>query len=457
MNNKLEVAILAAGKGTRMNSKLPKVLHTIGGCSLVGHVIKKAKQLNCEKIHLVYGFGGEILKANIDEELICWAEQQQQLGTAHAVQQIQENINPANDILILYGDVPLTSTETLEQLIAVKENSNLAILTAQLRDSTGYGRIVRNEQGQIQKIVEEKDASDEIKQIREINTGIMLISGKKLIQWLAQINNNNAQQEYYLTDIVELAVKDQEDIAAYICENEMEIQGINDKSQLATLECEYQRQQVDILLTNGVTLRDPERVDIRGELTTAMDNEIDVNVIFEGKCSLGDNVKIGANSIIKNSTIADNVTILENCIIENSIINESCTIGPFARLRPETIMEKGSKAGNFVEIKKSTIGAGSKVSHLSYIGDTQMGKNVNVGAGTITCNYDGANKHKTEIADGVFVGSNSSLVAPISIAENVTIGAGSTLSNSVNDECLIVVRAKARLINNWKRPVKAAK
>ncbi len=455
MNSKLEVAILAAGKGTRMNSKLPKVLHTIGGNSLIEHVINRAKQLNCEKIHLIYGFGGEQLKKAITDKLISWAEQKQQLGTAHAVQQITKNINPDNDILILYGDVPLISQSTLEQLIVAKQNSNLAILTAQVRQPTGYGRIVRNEKGKIEKIVEEKDASDSIKEINEINSGIMLVDGKKLIQWLAQIKNNNAQQEYYLTDIVELAVKDKEYIAAHICEDEMEIQGINNKQQLATMECEYQHQQVDILLENGVTLRDPERVDIRGKLETAMDNEIDINVIFEGQCRLGNNVKIGANSIIKNSIIGDNTTILENCLIENSIVKESCTIGPYARLRPETIMEKGSKAGNFVEIKKSTIGEGSKVNHLSYIGDTIMGKNVNVGAGTITCNYDGAYKHLTEISDNVFIGSNSALVAPISIAGNVTIGAGSTLSNNVDEECLMVVRAKARAIKFWKRPTKA--
>ncbi len=413
MTKKLEVAILAAGKGTRMYSSLL-----------------------------------------ISNKKIKWSEQKEQLGTGHAVQQIINKINPDNDILILYGDVPLISNYSLEKLVKIKQHNSMALLTAKVENPTGYGRIVRNDQNQIIKIVEQKDASDEIKQINEINSGIMIVDGKKLAHWLKQISNNNSQQEYYLTDIVELAVKDKENITAYITENEIEIEGINNKRQLAAMECEYQRQQVEKLLDNGVTLRDPERVDIRGSITTAMDNEIDINVIFEGECILGNNVTIGANSIIKNSTIADNTTILENCIIQDSIIHESCTIGPFARLRPGTIMNEGSKAGNFVEIKKSIIGNGSKVNHLSYIGDTEMGNNVNIGAGTITCNYDGANKHKTEIADHVFVGSNTALVAPISIAEKVTIGAGSTLSNSIEEECLVVVRARSRHIKNWKRPIK---
>ncbi|MFK5891622.1 MAG: bifunctional UDP-N-acetylglucosamine diphosphorylase/glucosamine-1-phosphate N-acetyltransferase GlmU, partial [Pseudomonadota bacterium] len=334
MSKVIEVAILAAGKGTRMNSTLPKVLHTIGGCSLIKHVINKAEALNSEKIHLIYGFGGEQLKTSISNKKIIWSEQKQQLGTAHAVKQIINKINPDNDILILYGDVPLISEETLNNLINIKQHSPLALLTAKVDNPTGYGRIVRDNNGQIIKIIEEKDASEEIKQINEINSGIMLINGKKLTQWLQFINNNNSQKEYYLTDIVELAVKEEEQINAYTTEHAIEIEGVNNKRQLATLECEYQRQQVDKLLDNGVTLRDPERVDIRGTLTTAMDNEIDINVIFEGNCTLGNNVKIGANSIIKNSQIGDNVTILENCIIEDSIIHASCNIGPYSRLRP---------------------------------------------------------------------------------------------------------------------------
>ena len=454
MTKKLEVAILAAGKGTRMNSSLPKVLHTIGGSSLVQHVINRAEELVCEKIHLIYGFGGDKLKNSIKREKVTWSEQKQQLGTAHAIKQITNKISPENDTLILYGDVPLISKETLSQLIDIKQDSALALLTARVENPTGYGRIVRNKNNQIIKIVEEKDASDEIKEINEINSGIMLVDGNKLTQWIDQVGNNNAQQEYYLTDIVELAVNENEKITAYMTDNAIEIEGVNNKRQLANLECLYQQNKIEQLLDNGVTLRDPDRVDIRGNLITSRDNEIDINTIFEGNCKLGNNVTIGANSILKNSIIGNNVTILENCVIEDAIIHDNCTIGPFARLRPGTIMNSGAKAGNFVEIKKSTIGQGSKVNHLSYIGDTHMGQNVNIGAGTITCNYDGANKHISKIADNVFVGSNSALVAPISIAENVTIGAGSVLSNNVDDECLVVVRAKTRTIKNWIRPIK---
>jgi len=455
MTKKLEVAILAAGKGTRMNSSLPKVLHTIGGSSLVQHVINRAEDLLCEKIHLIYGFGGEKLKTSIKHEKIIWSEQKEQLGTAHAIKQITNKISAENDILILYGDVPLISKETLSQLIKIKENNALALLTAKVENPTGYGRIVRDINNQIIKIVEEKDADDEIKEINEINSGIMLVDGKKLTQWIDQIDNNNAQNEYYLTDIVELAVKENENITAHVSENAIEIEGVNNKRQLANLECIYQQFKVEKLLDNGVTLRDPDRVDIRGQLSTSKDNEIDINTIFEGNCKLGNNVKIGANSILKNSIIGDNVTILENCIVEDSIIHDACIIGPFARIRPGTVMNKGSKAGNFVEIKKSTIGEGSKVNHLSYIGDTSMGQNVNVGAGTITCNYDGANKHISDIGDNVFIGSNSALVAPISIAKGVTIGAGSVLSTNVDEkESLVVVRAKTRAIKNWVRPEK---
>lgn len=458
-NKSVEVVILAAGKGTRMYSDLPKVLHYLAGKPLVQHVIDNAKQISSEPIHLIYGHGAELVLDKIQEEQLDWTEQKEQLGTGHAVKQILDKINPANDILILYGDVPLIGQETLRQLIQSKQQNDLCILTADVKQPFGYGRIIRDEEGNVSKIVEQKDASEQEKQVTEINSGILIADGEKLIKWINNLSNNNAQGEYYLTDIIEFAVQEDCKVDSYICPDPIEIEGINNKIQLAKLERVKQHQNAEFLMKHGTTLIDPARFDFRGKasidsISIGQDVLIDINVIIEGECRIGNRAQIGANSIIKNSTIGDDVIIHENCVIENARIENSCQVGPFARLRPDTVMHEGAKAGNFVEIKKSQIGKGSKVNHLTYIGDTRMGADVNIGAGTITCNYDGANKHQTIIADKVFVGSNSSLVAPIIVGENATIGAGSIVTKEVNDESLYIARAKPRAIENWKRPVK---
>ncbi len=456
----LQVIILAAGKGTRMYSAKPKVLHELAGKPLVQHVIDSAKALNAESISLVYGHGGELVRETLNDDSLNWCEQQQQLGTGHAVQQAVEFIEDKANVLILYGDVPLLSKTTLEKLLTAKADESLALLTAKLDNPTGYGRIVRddnNDAARIERIVEEKDASDLIRTIREVNSGVMVVDGDKLKKWLKDIGNDNAQGEYYLTDLIELAVKEGETVNSYIVADHKEIEGINNKVQLADLEREYQKRHARELMTRGVTLKDPQRFDLRGEIEVGQDVSIDINVIIEGKCKIGNNVNIGANSIIKDMIIGDNVNILENCILEKSIVSKGCNIGPFARLRPETQLDENAKVGNFVEIKKSHIAKGSKVNHLSYIGDTQMGENVNVGAGTITCNYDGAYKHLTKIGDNAFIGSNTALVAPIEIGEGATIGAGSTLNKNAEENKLTFSRAPQKMIDGWKRPSKTKK
>lgn len=458
-NKLLQVIVLAAGKGTRMFSEKPKVLHTIAGKYLVQYVIDSARVLNAGSISLVYGHGAELVKEKIQAEDLVWCEQKEQLGTGHAVMQAMGNIDDKANVLVLYGDVPLLRPETLAQLLIEKKHSSLTILTASLEDPTGYGRIVRKNdspanQSSVEKIIEEKDADNEIRAIKEINSGVLVVDGDKLKFWLNQLDNKNSQGEYYLTDIIELAVQNGETVNAYSVADHKEIEGINNKIQLADLEREYQKRQAKLLMERGVTLIDPARFDLRGRVETGKDISIDINVIIEGDCKIGSNVSIGANTVIRESIIADNVTILENCVIEKSIVNKACTIGPFARLRPETKLLENVKVGNFVEIKKSIIAAGSKVNHLSYIGDTEMGENVNVGAGTITCNYDGAYKHLTKIGDNAFIGSNSALVAPIEIGNNATIGAGSTLSRDAEANKLTFTRAQQKSIAGWKRPCK---
>jgi bifunctional UDP-N-acetylglucosamine pyrophosphorylase/glucosamine-1-phosphate N-acetyltransferase len=424
---------------------------------LLQHVHDTAIQLENNTIHIVIGHGAELVKKTLANLQVNWVEQIEQLGTGHAVQQVSDQISDNTIALILYGDVPLLKIETLQNLLSKINEKTLALLTVKLQNPTGYGRIVRDNLGKVLRIVEEKDAIETEKKIAEGNTGILAVQGKALKKWLSQLGNNNAQGEYYLTDVVALAVADGFEIATSSPENEDEVLGVNDKLQLAHLERVYQFQQAQNLMCQGVTLRDQNRFDLRGSLDVGQDVEIDVNVIFEGENRIGNNVKIGANCSIKNATIGDDVIILPNCVIENAQVGANSRIGPFARLRPETILATDTHIGNFVEIKKSVIGQGSKVNHLSYIGDSLIGKKVNIGAGTITCNYDGVNKFQTIIEDGAFIGSDTQLVAPVTIGKNATIGAGSTITKDTPDDQLTLSRNKQVSIPTWQRPVKKEK
>ncbi|MEI6745803.1 MAG: bifunctional UDP-N-acetylglucosamine diphosphorylase/glucosamine-1-phosphate N-acetyltransferase GlmU [Methylococcaceae bacterium] len=453
----LTTIILAAGKGTRMRSQLPKILHSIGHKSLLHHVYDLSVAMENNTIHIVIGHGAELVKKTLADFACLWIEQPQQLGTGHAVQQVSNQINDNSMVLILYGDVPLLQVETLKKLLGKINEKTLALLTVNLQNPTGYGRIVRNDLGKVLRIVEEKDATEIEKKITEGNTGILAVQGKALKKWLSQLGNNNAQGEYYLTDIIALAVADGFEITTSSPANEDEVLGVNDKLQLAHLERVYQLQQAQNLMRQGVTLRDPSRFDLRGLLEVGQDVEIDVNVIFEGENRIGNNVKIGANCYIKNATIGDDVIILSNCVIDTAVIGANSRIGPFARLRPETVLATDTHIGNFVEIKKSIIGQGSKVNHLSYIGDSLVGKKVNIGAGTITCNYDGVNKFQTIIEDGAFIGSDTQLVAPVTVGKNATIGAGSTITKDTPDNQLTLSRSKQMSLENWQRPVKKEK
>lgn len=454
---KLQVVILAAGQGTRMKSRLPKVLHPLAGKPLLAHVLDSALVLEAEKLNVVAGHGAEIVKQYMSEYPINWVEQKEQLGTGHAVAQALPAIDDDAVVLVLYGDVPLTSVDTLQQLLAKVNEQSLALLTVNLTDPSGYGRIVRDNEGRILSIVEQKDASAEQLTICEGNTGILAVFGAKLKEWLPRLSSDNAQGEYYLTDIIAMAVSDGMEVVAVTAKTEQEVQGINSRQQQAQLERWYQMQQAEALMAGGVTLADPKRIDIRGNIKHGQDIFIDVNAVFEGDVSLADGVKVGPNVQIINSKIGENVVINANTVIENSIICEGCNIGPYARLRPGTELAENAKIGNFVETKQATIGPGSKVNHLSYVGDAKLGKDVNVGAGAITCNYDGANKYLTDIGDDVFVGSNTALVAPIKVESGATVGAGSTLSADVEAESLVVARGKTRVVRDWKRPVKKPK
>jgi len=455
----LDIVILAAGRGTRMNSNIPKVLHQIGGDSMLGHVLNAARKLESQQIHVVVGYGAEQIKQEFstDKEL-QWALQEQQLGTGHAVMQAMPSIDttkPEKRVLVLYGDVPLTNFSTLIKLVQQANSNTLCILTLVTENPKGLGRIVRDDSGEITAIVEEKDASDEQKKINEVNTGIMVIPATKLNTWLNSLGNDNAQGEYYLTDLVAMAAADDESvISAMVIDDENEVQGVNDKAQLAGLERQYQMNKAEQLLKAGVLLRDPSRIDIRGEIETGSDVEIDINVIFEGCVMLGNGVKIGPNVVIKDSKIADNANILQGTNIDGAEIGEGASVGPYARIRPGTILNENTKIGNFVETKNAIFGKGSKASHLAYIGDAVLGENVNIGAGTIFCNYDGVNKHKTTIGDNVFVGSNSVLVAPLTLADNTFVAAGSSISSDVPADSLAIARGKQRNITGWKRPTK---
>lgn len=451
---KLDVVILAAGQGTRMKSKLPKVLHTLAGKPLLAHVIDNAQQLTADQLHIVVGHGGDEVKQQLQEVRANWITQQQQLGTGHAVAQALPEISDDSVTLVLYGDVPLTSPETLGNLLQCVDDNTLALLTVNLADPSGYGRIIRDDENSVRAIVEQKDASPDQLSICEANTGILAVASHKLKQWLPNLSSDNAQGEYYLTDTIAMAAAEGMKVAAVVATTEQEVQGVNSRSQLAALERWYQEQLANELMAAGASLADPARIDIRGQLTVGQDVFIDANVLFEGDVVVGADVSIGPNVIIRNSTIADGVVIHENCVIENAVINNNCQVGPFARLRPGTQLAENAKIGNFVETKKAIIGKGSKVNHLSYVGDAELGADVNVGAGTITCNYDGANKFKTEIGDGVFIGSNTALVAPIKVGEKATIGAGSTLSKDIDSDTLVVARGKARVVEGWQRPKK---
>jgi len=449
----LNIIILAAGQGTRMKSALPKVLHLIAGVPLVQHVINTAKELEPEIINLVYGHGGESVKSAINDSNINWVLQEKQLGTGHAVAQVLDHLKDNQVVLILYGDVPLINTGTLIDLLN-QAKDGIAILTVKLDEPKGYGRIVRNAASEVINITEEKDATDEVKKISEVNTGIIAVKANLLKKWLAKLNNNNVQKEYYLTDIIAMAAEDKIVIKTTQPKSEYEVLGVNNRVQLAELERCYQLEQSNKLMLAGVTLADPERVDVRGKIKHGQDISVDVNTIFEGEVRLGNNVTIGANCIIKNSIINDDVEILPMSIIDNAVVGKGSKIGPFARLRPEARLAENTHIGNFVEIKKSFIDDGSKVNHLSYVGDSLVGKNVNIGAGTITCNYDGANKHQTIIEDNVFVGSATQLVAPVKIGKNATIGAGSTITADVVEDELAITRVKQKNIQGWKRPSK---
>ena len=438
-----------------MRSDIPKILHEVAGMPLLQHVHRLACRVDSDVTTIIYGHGGNLVPAALYNLEANWVEQKEQLGTGHAVQQVVSMIENEDRVLILYGDVPLLEKSTLDRLLSLQSDNSLALLTVVLDDGAGYGRIVRDADGVVQKIVEEKDATAQEKAITEINTGIMVINGRRLKTWLARLKNSNAQKEYYLTDIIAMAVDEGIEIRTAHPSNSDEVLGVNNKQQLAYLERVYQNNKANTLMESGITIRDPLRFDVRREnLSLGRDVEIDVNVVLEGNVSIGNGTKIGPNTLITDADIGPNVTILANCVIENAKIGDGSRIGPFARIRPETELAERVHIGNFVEIKKSKVAPGSKVNHLSYIGDSVVGSNVNIGAGTITCNYDGANKFQTTIEDGVFIGSDTQLVAPVTIGKNATIGAGSTITSNTPEGKLTLSRTKQVSIDGWKRPEK---
>jgi bifunctional UDP-N-acetylglucosamine pyrophosphorylase/glucosamine-1-phosphate N-acetyltransferase len=451
--SKLNIVILAAGQGTRMKSRLPKVLHSLGGKPLLGHVIDMVRNLKPAKIVVVYGHGGEQVPQTLGSEDVVWVEQAEQLGTGHAVEQAMSELDDDSSLLILYGDVPLLRDTTMAELVRRGEGG-FSLLTVHLIEPGGYGRIVRDVHGKVERIVEEKDASEEERGITEVNSGIMCTRTKLMRGWLTQLENNNVQNEFYLTDTIAMAVRDGIAIDTTHPESEQEVAGINSRAQLAELERYYQRQQAEQLMASGVTLADPARLDIRGEVSSGQDVTLDVNVVLTGKVKLGDNVSIGPGCVISNSEIGDNVVIKAMSVIEESVIQHGAIIGPFARLRPGARLAADVHIGNYVEIKNSEIGEGSKVNHLSYVGDTKMGAGVNIGAGTITANYDGANKHQTVIEDNASVGSNSVLVAPVKVSKNATLGAGTILRKDAPEGELTLLSTKQKTVSGWKRPKK---
>ena len=451
---KVNFVILAAGKGTRMRSSLPKVLHKLSGRSMLGHVVAAVESLGKAKKIIVTGHGAEQVEQQFKSPTTIFTQQKEQLGTGHAVHMAVPELCSDAVVIVLYGDVPLIRPATIQKILAVVTESTMGLLTINLDQPTGYGRIVRNTKGDITEIIEQKDASVEQLKITEVNTGVLALQSNQLRDWLPKITNNNAQGEYYLTDLVSIAREAGVEIVSVNPESATEVEGVNNRVQLSQLERAHQRQLAEVLMESGTSLADPARFDQRGDLSAGTDNFIDINCVFNGSVTIGSNVSIGANCQISDSTIGDGVSILPNTIIESSVVGDRAVVGPFARLRPGTKMESDTKVGNFVETKKTLVGKGSKINHLSYVGDAQLGENVNIGAGTITCNYDGVSKHKTDLGDGVFVGSNSTLVAPIKVDKGGFIAAGSTVTTEVPSDSLAVGRAKQRNIKGWKRPTK---
>jgi len=452
----LEIVILAAGQGTRMRSALPKVLHPIAGDSMLGHVIHSARQLDPQRIHVVIGHGADVVRERLAADDLNFVLQDKQLGTGHATAQAVPFIT-ADTVLILYGDVPLIEVETLQRLLKQVVPGQMGLLTVELDDPTGYGRIVRDADGKVTAIVEHKDASEAQRAITEGNTGILAVPANHLADWMSRLSNNNVQGEYYLTDVIEMAVNDGLVVATEQPHDAMEVQGANDRKQLSELERHYQLRAGRRLMAQGVTLRDPARFDVRGEVTVGRDVLIDINVILEGKVIIEDDVVIGPNCVIKDSTLRKGVVIKANSHIEGAVLGEGSDAGPFARLRPGTVLEARAHVGNFVELKNAHMGEGAKAGHLTYLGDAEIGARTNIGAGTITCNYDGANKWKTVLGADVFIGSNNSLVAPVDISNGATTAAGSTITQNVDNAQLAVGRARQKNIDGWKRPEKIKK
>lgn len=452
----LEIVILAAGQGTRMRSALPKVLHPVAGKPMLAHVIDTARTLNPSRIHVVIGHGADLVRERLQADDLNFVVQEQQLGTGHAVAQAAPFLS-ADNVLILYGDVPLIEQPTLERLLQQVSPEQLALLTVELDDPTGYGRIIRDAAGEVQAIVEQKDASAEQRAIREGNTGILAVPRERLAGWLSRLSNANAQGEYYLTDVIAMAVADGLRVATAQPQAAMEVQGANDRLQLADLERFYQLRIARRLMAQGVTLIDPARFDVRGEVSVGRDVQIDINVILEGQVEIEDDVQIGPNCYIKDSTLRRGAIIKANSHLDGAHVGPDSDVGPFARLRPGSVLERKVHVGNFVELKNAHLQDGVKVGHLTYLGDAEVGSETNIGAGTITCNYDGANKWRTVIGEGVFIGSNNSLVAPVDIGTGATTGAGSTITADVPPTALAVGRAKQRVIEGWKRPEKIKK
>ncbi len=451
----LSVVILAAGQGKRMKSDLPKVLQPLARRPLLGHVLEAARCLSPAAIHVVYGHGAEQVRATFPDPNLGWALQAEQLGTGHALMQAMPAIPDDHRVLVLYGDVPLLSHATLADLLARAAPDSLALLSVVLEDPTGYGRVLRDNAGNVYRIVEQKDANRKEQSIREANTGVMAAPAAALRRWLGRLSNDNSQGEYYLTDVVTLAAKEGVKVEAVPAPSANEVLGVNDRRQLATLESEYRRRRASALLEDGVTLADPERIDVRGELECGRDVRLDVNVVLEGRVVLGDRVVVGPGCVLKDSTVGAGTVLHPYCVLDGATIGEDCSVGPFARLRPGARLEVGAHVGNFVELKNATLGAGSKANHLTYLGDAQIGSRVNVGAGTITCNYDGINKWPTTIGDGAFIGSGSMLVAPVTVGAGATIGAGSTITKAAPAGTLTVERSRQQSLEGWTRPAKA--